>query len=183
MSDMNQENKKKEEAYSEKKEEHTDLRNEELEQKKEILDGEKLILNMVNFAVLFQKEFSDLIPDLDTFGMTPQHSKMLHEIHFQGCTTSKKLAENLHISIPNASRSLNVLYRLGYIEKRSCSKDKRVYYITLSPFGLKRMQEALYENQQEYFQKLNKLKAEELEELILHFTRIKELFMKLNRKD
>lgn len=152
-------------------------------QKKIISDNENLILNMVNFAIVFKKEFSGLIPKLEAFEMTPLHAKVLHEIHFKGCTTSKEIAENLHISMQNASRSINALHRLGYIEKRTCSKDKRISYITLSPTGLKLMQKALLENQKKYFVKLEKLKKEEMEELIFHFTRIKELFLKLNRKD
>lgn len=143
---------------------------------------EKLVLNMVNFHILFDKEFTGLLPDIDIPEMTPLLSRMLNEIHLRGRTTSKELSERLNLSVPNTSRSVNKLYHLGYIEKLACDKDKRITYITLSVKGYELIRQFMLQYQEQYFNKIRLLEEKEVDELNDNFEKIKNLFIKMNQK-
>lgn len=143
---------------------------------------EQLVLNMVNFYILFDKEFTGLIPEVAISDITPLLSRMLNEIHLRGRTTSKELSERLNLSVPNTSRGVNKLYHLGYIEKLACKEDKRITYITLSVKGYEIINQFLLQYQEQYFNKLKVLDEKEVDELNEHFEKIKNLFIKMNQK-
>lgn len=143
---------------------------------------EKLVLNMVNFYILFDREFTGLLPDIDIAEITPLLSRMLNEIHLRGRTTSKELSERLNLSVPNTSRGVNKLFRLGYIEKHECKEDKRITFITLSMLGYELIREFTLQYQEQYFDKLQRLEENEVDELNNNFEKIKNLFIKMNKK-
>ena len=78
----------------------------------------QLILSMVNFYMLFNSEFSELIPDLRNAEISPLLSKVLNLIHEEGITNASILSRKLNISILNISRSINTLNALEYIIKK-----------------------------------------------------------------
>jgi DNA-binding MarR family transcriptional regulator len=141
--------------------------------------AEQLVLNMVNFYILFEKEFMGLIPVINIPEITPLLSRMLNEIHIQGTTTSSELSKRLNLSLPNTSRSVNTLYQLGYINKNQDKKDKRVVYITLSIDGVELVKQFLVIYQEKFFEKLSHLSEKELEQLNDSFDSIKKLFIKM----
>ncbi len=142
---------------------------------------ETLVLNMVNFHILFDKEFTDLIPEIEIPKMTPLLSRMLNEIHLRGRTTSKELSERLNLSVPNTSRGVSNLYKLGYIKKHTCDVDKRITYLTLSIEGYELIKQFMLQYQERYMNKLRVLEDKEIDELNEHFEKIKALFIKINQ--
>lgn len=142
---------------------------------------EDLILNMVNFYILFEREFNGLVPELEEPQMTPLLSRMLNEIHLQGRTTTKELSRRLNLSTPNTSRSVNALYRLGYIQKSASTTDKRISYITLTREGLTLFRRELQKYQEKYFSRLEHLEDKKIDELIEHFKSMKDIFMELSK--
>lgn len=142
---------------------------------------EELVLNMVNFYILFEKEFTSLIPQIEESDITPLLSRMLNEIHLLGRTTSKELGERLNISVPNTSRGVNLLYKKELIEKRQCDSDRRIVYLTLSKQGLELIQRYLLLYQEMFFHKLRALSPQEIDRMNASFSQIKELFMKINQ--
>jgi DNA-binding MarR family transcriptional regulator len=140
---------------------------------------EKLVLNMVNFYILFEKEFMGLIPVINTSEITPLLSRMLNEIHIQGRTTSSALSKRMNLSLPNTSRSVNTLYQLGYIDKNQDKNDRRIVYITLSAKGLELVKQFLLVYQQKFFDKLNYLSENEMDSLNDCFDSIKKLLIKM----
>lgn len=138
-----------------------------------------LVLNMVNFYAVFEKEFIELLPALSNSEITPLLSRMLNEIHLQGKTSSKRLSKSLNISIPNTSRSVNQLYRLGYIHKTIDEKDRRIVYLTLSLKGLDLVKSFIQISQDRFLEKLTVLSDGEIDELNRSFHAIKALFIKM----
>lgn len=142
----------------------------------------QLVLNMVNFYTLFDKEFTGLMPDINIPEITPLLSRILNEIHLQGRTTSKQLSERLNLSVPNTSRGINKLYHFGYLDKLVCEQDKRITYISLSVKGYELITRFIIQYQEQYFKKLTILEEVEVDELNESFEKIKALFIKMNQK-
>lgn len=140
---------------------------------------EQVVLNMVNFYILFEKEFMELVPVINIPEITPLLSRMLNEIHLQGKTTSSELSKRLNLSLPNTSRAVNTLYQLGYLNKTQDINDKRVGYITLSTEGVELVKQFLLIYQEKFFEKLNHLSETEIDNLNESFSMIKELFIKM----
>lgn len=82
---------------------------------------------MVNFHTLFESQFSGLMPNLNNSEVTPLLSRMLNEIHNAGSTTSSALSKKLNLSVSNTTRSVNTLYKLGYINKEQDLKIKELF--------------------------------------------------------
>jgi DNA-binding MarR family transcriptional regulator len=104
---------------------------------------------------------------------------MLNEIHQQGRTTSSELSKRLNLSLPNTSRGVNTLYQLGYIIKTQDENDKRIGYITLSIEGVELVKKFLDVYQEKFFEKLGHLSENEIDDLNVSFTTIKNIFIKM----
>jgi DNA-binding MarR family transcriptional regulator len=140
---------------------------------------EQVVLNMVNFYILFEKEFIELVPTINIPEITPLLSRMLNEIHQQGKTTSSELSRRMNLSLPNTSRAVNTLYQLDYIIKTQDEKDKRIGYITLSMKGFELVQQFSLIYQEKFFEKLGHLTDKEIDELNHSFTTIKDIFIRM----
>lgn len=141
--------------------------------------SEKLILNMVNFYTLFEKEFLELLPEFNNQELSPLLSRMLNEIHIQGKTTSSNLSKRLNLSVPNTSRSVNTLFKLGYITKTQDLKDKRIVYLSLSEEGLQLILKYIYASQEKFLEKFNVLSETEIKQLTDSFSTIKDILLKM----
>lgn len=143
------------------------------------IEGQKLILSMVNFYTIFNAEFIDIIPDLSNSEITPLLSKIINFIHLEGTTTSSKLSKKLNISVPNTSRSINILNKLGYLIKKQDTTDKRIIYLSLSPKTLDLLLKASVSSDEIFIKKFNSLSTEEILELSQSFSKINSLFIKV----
>lgn len=142
-------------------------------------DCEKLILNMVNFYSLFNVEFIDLIPDLTNSEITPLLSRILNFIHFEGTTTASRISKKLNISVPNTSRSINTLNKLGYLIKRQDENDKRIIYLSLSPKALVSISSLAEAGQDAFLERFNVLTDDEMDELSDSLLKAKNLIVKM----
>lgn len=148
--------------------------------------SEKLVLGIVNFYILFENEILDLMPDFNNSEVSPLLSKMLNEIHIQGRTTSSELSNRLNISIPNTSRSVNVLYKLGYITKKQDSDDKRIVYLSLSSKGVDLISSCINISQEKFLERFKVLSDKEIKQLMNSFSTINGILIKmreLNKND
>ncbi|PJI07396.1 MULTISPECIES: MarR family winged helix-turn-helix transcriptional regulator [Clostridium] len=148
--------------------------------------SEKLVLGIVNFYILFENEILDLMPDFNNSEVSPLLSKMLNEIHIQGRTTSSELSERLNISIPNTSRSVNALYKLGYITKKQDSDDKRIIYLALSRKGVDLISSCINISQEKFLERFKVLSDKDIKQLMDSFSTINGILIKmreLNKND
>jgi DNA-binding MarR family transcriptional regulator len=141
-------------------------------------DYERLILNMLNFYIVFEKEMLDLMPTINNKEISPLLSRMLNEIHIKGRTTSTELSKRLDLSIPNTSRSLTTLHKLGYITKNKDLKDKRIAYITLSKQGVELVAKYSDKSQEDFIKKFQTLSDEEVDEMNTSFEKITKILIK-----
>ncbi|AQR95297.1 MarR family winged helix-turn-helix transcriptional regulator [Clostridium saccharoperbutylacetonicum] len=141
--------------------------------------SQNLILNMVNFYTLFSVEFIDLIPDLTNSEITPLLSRILNFIHFEGTTTATKISKKLNITIPNTSRSINTLNKLGYIVKKQDENDKRVIYLSLSAKAINLILSVAGTGESKFLDKFKVLSENEILELSHSFLRLQELLIKI----
>jgi DNA-binding MarR family transcriptional regulator len=141
--------------------------------------SENLILNMVNFYTLFSVEFIDLIPDLTNSEITPLLSRILNFMHFEGTTTATRISKKLNITIPNTSRSINTLNKLGYIVKKQDENDKRVIYLSLSAKAINLILSVAGAGESKFLDKFNVLSEDEILELSHSFLRLQELLIKI----
>lgn len=143
------------------------------------MDDKNLILNLINFYSLFSSEFADLIPDLTNSEITPLLSKILNFIHFEGTTISSRISKELNISVPNTSRSINILNNLGYLAKRQAENDKRIVYLSLSPKALDIISSVAASGEKGFLDKFNVLSEEEIAELSKSLLKIQNLIVKM----
>lgn len=141
--------------------------------------SQNLILNMVNFYTLFSVEFIDLIPDLTNSEITPLLSRILNFIHFEGTTTATRISKKLNITIPNTSRSINTLNKLGYIVKKQDENDKRVIYLSLSANAINLILSVAGAGESKFLDKFKVLSENEILELSHSFLRLQELLIKI----
>lgn len=143
---------------------------------------EQLVLNMVNFHIVFEREFASLVPEIEAEGITPLLSNILNQIHEKGRTTAKEIGNILNLNVSNTSRSINQLFAYGYIEKKPCASDKRMVYITLSKKGLDVVSKSILLYQDKFFEKISHLSEDDLSELNRSFTQIRNLLTRLQEK-
>ncbi|PAB60059.1 MarR family winged helix-turn-helix transcriptional regulator [Anaeromicrobium sediminis] len=138
----------------------------------------KLISNIVHFYPLFQKEFLDLRIDNNVKEISPLLFRILDEIHIEGNTTVSTLSKRLSISMPNTSRSVNTLIKLGYVDKRQDEVDKRIIHLYLTMKGLDLVENSILEAEKKIFTKFNVLDEKEIKELSDSFYLIRNLLIK-----
>jgi DNA-binding MarR family transcriptional regulator len=104
---------------------------------------------------------------------------MLNEIHTQGRTTSSYLSKSLNLSVPNTSRSVNSLYKLGYINKKKDINDKRITYISLSQKGLDLISKFIGIAQEKFLERFKVLSESEIDDLNDSFLKMKNILIKI----
>ncbi len=140
---------------------------------------DRLILNMINFYTVFQKEILDLVSGSNSSGLSPLLYKMLHEINLDGAIPPSRLSRRLAITIPNTSRSLKKLAELGYITKEKDGTDKRITHLNLTPKGIDLIEASLKATDAILFKKLSVLDLEETNRLSDAFSLARDLLIKM----
>ena len=73
---------------------------------------------------------------LDQLDLSMSHVKALGALSDCGCELSvKEVSEELGLSLPGASRTVDALLRRGYLERREDEQDRRMKRIGITPSG------------------------------------------------
>ena len=73
---------------------------------------------------------------LEELDLTLSHVKALTVLADCGCELSvKEVSEQLTLSLPGASRTVDALLRRGYLERREDDNDRRMKRIGITPAG------------------------------------------------
>lgn len=140
---------------------------------------QKLILDIANFYMLFEKEILDLFPESNDSELSPLLFKALHEIHLHEDITPSILSKRLSIPISNTSRFLHKLTEMSYIVKTKDPIDKRIIHIELSEKGLKLVRNSLEITNTVLLSKMDVLNTDELTQLSEAFIVLIDLFEKI----
>ena len=73
---------------------------------------------------------------LDELDLSMSHIKALQVLADCGCELAvKEVSEQLGLSLPGASRTVDALLRRGYLERREDEQDRRMKRIGITPAG------------------------------------------------
>ena len=73
---------------------------------------------------------------LDELDLSMSHIKALQVLSDCGCELSvKEVSEELALSLPGASRTVDALLKRGYLERREDERDRRMKRIAVTPAG------------------------------------------------
>jgi DNA-binding MarR family transcriptional regulator len=73
---------------------------------------------------------------LDELDLSLSHIKALQVLSDHGCELSvKEVSEEIALSLPGASRTVDALLRRGYLERREDERDRRMKRIAVTPAG------------------------------------------------
>ena len=96
---------------------------------------------------------------LDELDLSMSHIKALQILTDCGCELSvKEVSEQLGLSLPGASRTVDALLRRGYLERREDDSDRRMKRIGITPSGrdvARRIVEARLEGLEQFTSSLN----------------------------
>jgi DNA-binding MarR family transcriptional regulator len=74
---------------------------------------------------------------LDELDLSMSHVKALGVLSDCGCELSvKAVSEEIGLSLPGASRTIDALLKRGYLERREDDEDRRIKRIGVTPAGL-----------------------------------------------
>ena len=95
---------------------------------------------------------------LDELDLSMSHIKALQVLADCGCELSvKEVSEQLGLSLPGASRTVDALLRRGYLERHEDPSDRRMKRIAITPAGRevsRRIVEARLEGLEEFTKSL-----------------------------
>jgi len=100
--------------------------------------------------------------------------KYLKEIHRRGETTLTELAEHFDLSKPTVTEVINTFLDNGFIRKRKCEDDKRVWYISLTEMGETLATTNVLESQRAVQKMYDRLSKKELKHLVKLFRKFGE---------
>jgi len=96
------------------------------------LAGELLAL----WHFLMKGQSKTMFAILDELDLSMTHVKALGALADCGCELSvKEVSEELGLSLPGASRTVDALMRRGYLERREDDADRRMKRIGITPAG------------------------------------------------
>ena len=127
----------------------------------------------------FNRFYTDIIGLLDQHFLDSPFSltegRVLYEIRHMEACTAKKIREKINIDEGYLSRILHVFKRKGLITKSLSPQDRRLHVITLTEKGRKEFASLNDHSDQLISRLIEKLSAEELEELLGITNRIRSL--------
>lgn len=100
-------------------------------------DKNKLYQVLRKLGELAESCSSHLCTELDIHELHSKHAGYLKIIDQHPILTSSKLAEILQITKPSVTEIVNKLRDRGFVSKKQCPRDGRVYYILLTEKGKK----------------------------------------------
>ncbi|MBX4259478.1 MarR family transcriptional regulator [Clostridium estertheticum] len=137
-----------------------------------------LVHNMSRFYIVLQREALDLMTESNNSELSPLLFKALHEIYLDEYITPSVLSKRLSITLPNTSRCLHSLTKMGYVIKIKDKIDKRITHIKLSLKGIDLVQSSFNHMDESMLKKVEVLNSDELSKISESFLILMSLFKK-----
>jgi len=118
---------------------------------------------------------NELFNNTCCIGVTMAQCHALLEIEELGEATANQLAKNLLLDKSTLSRTVDSLVRLGFVERKENSIDRRYVTLVLSKEGIKKCNEINQKNDETYNKMLSQLSKYEADSLLMNF----DLFVKV----
>jgi DNA-binding MarR family transcriptional regulator len=100
-------------------------------------ESQQLAGDLYALVVFLHKNCNpDLFAALGTLELTLTQTKLLHHLESQEHElTLKEAAEFVHVSLPAASRTVDDLFRRGFVERHEDTTDRRMKRVSLTERG------------------------------------------------
>lgn len=95
--------------------------------------------------------------DICCYGISVSQCHTLETLGAHGTLTMQALAAHLHLAVSTITRLVDHLVDKGFVERRSSTRDRRVFEVTLTPQGtalLQRLREDLVAREQAVLERL-----------------------------
>ncbi|MBX4264987.1 MarR family winged helix-turn-helix transcriptional regulator [Clostridium estertheticum] len=139
-------------------------------------EKQDLVHNMSQFYIILQREVLDLIAESNNSELSPLLFNALHEIYLDEYIIPSVLSKRLSITIPNTSRCLHSLTKMGYVIKVKDKVDKRITHIELSLKGIDLAQNSFNYMDKSMLKKVEVLNSGELAKISESFLILMSLF-------
>jgi len=130
------------------------------------MDKNQFFQAVLNFISNVHSSTHFLTKDARSNKITPQQHSILEYVFFSKTVTTSQVADCLNISLPNASRELKKLFKLGLIVKETNAKDRRKTTISLSELGQNLMLRTFERIQKNFWKQAGELSEDEMRSII-----------------
>jgi len=107
-----------------------------------------------------------LVMDVRPDHVTPMQYKILEYIFFNPIVTTSQISECVNMSLPNTSREIKKLFKLGLLNKEASLQDRRKITIRLSDPGQLLMQETFGQIEKKFWEQTGSLSEEDMKEIL-----------------
>lgn len=143
----------------------------------DILD--KITDELISLFPLFFKNLMRFGGDNRDLELSRVHMDIMFILNRFGQLTMSDIANRLYISKPYNTLLVDKLIELGFVERLSDSKDRRIINIRLTEKGIEYLKEFKELNKENIKRKLSVLSNSELEQLLSSLKNIKEIILKI----
>ena len=116
----------------------------------------KLVIAM---ARSYNNIFNKIDRNIKSFGLTSSEFGVLEFLYHKGDKPVQEIAKKILVTSGTITYVINKLIEKEYVERKQCSKDKRIFYIHLTEHGERKMANIFPEHKKflnELFQGLEK---------------------------
>jgi len=116
----------------------------------------KLVIAM---ARSYNNIFNKIDRNIKSFGLTSSEFGVLEFLYHKGDKPVQEIAKKILVTSGTITYVINKLIEKEYVERKQCSKDKRIFYIHLTEHGERKMANIFPEHEKflnELFQGLEK---------------------------
>ncbi|SDY79214.1 MarR family winged helix-turn-helix transcriptional regulator [Tindallia californiensis] len=107
-----------------------------------------------------------VLKDIRRYGLNPTEFAVLELLYHKGIQPIQKIREKVLLKSNSITYTIDKLEEKKYIERKGCSKDRRVTYVTLTERGKEKMQ-SIFPSHEEAIKKILKsLSGDEKKEAI-----------------
>ncbi len=99
------------------------------------MEKEKIRLSFNKFLRMYFQSCREVYKEISFGKITSTQFKYLKEIHKRKEITLTQLANEFNVSKPTMNEFINKFLDAKIVEKRKCTSDKRVSYISLTKIG------------------------------------------------
>jgi DNA-binding MarR family transcriptional regulator len=87
------------------------------------------------WGLVMRRSGGDFLAELDQHGVSLSQLKALHALQNHDELSVKQVGEQLGLSLPAASRSVDGLVQRGLVDRFECAADRRSRLVRISPAG------------------------------------------------
>ncbi len=90
---------------------------------------------VIAMARSYNELFRNIEKNIQQFGLTVSEFGVLEFLYHKGDQPVQKIAEKILVTSGTVTYVIDKLQKMGFVERRKCENDKRVFYVSLTVKG------------------------------------------------